>query len=314
MRRSSVKAKAAAMKSLPKAKERRSAKREAYKSPLGLDVQILEGTFKLVKPNLEALVKQFYVEFFSRYPQMKSLFGNIAPEIQERKLVSVIQQILANLRKPKALVGALRRLGVKHEAYGVKPENYAAFASILLEVLKEFVGDMWTPKVHDAWSGAIETIAATMLTAYGSSKRKLAPKKAADGQVGDKDGILTNSNTLLEILEGIPHCSLIIDHDEKIVFLNKLARESFKVLHKEITVLLPEFKLAGLVGRSIYECFSDVGTIKSILRGLRAHSNKRAEITLGNHRFRYQHRKLVDQKGNLLGYVIYWTEVVGRDS
>lgn len=308
MRKPSVKTKSGAMKSLPKAKERRLAKREVYKSPLGLNVQILEGTFKVIKPNLEALVKQFYVEFFRRYPRMESLFGNIELEVQERKLISAIQQILANLRNPKALVGALRRLGVKHEVYGVKPENYAAFASTLLEVLKEFVGDMWTPKVHDAWSGAIETIAATMLTAYGSSRKKLARKKAPNGQVEDRAGILTNSNALLEILEGIPHCSLVIDHDDKIVFLNKLARESFKALHKEIRRLLPGFKLAGLMGSSIHKYFSGTSIIKSIFRGLRAHSSKRAEITLGNYRFKYQLRKLVDQKGTRLGYVIYWTE------
>ena len=41
---------------------------------MGLNVEILESSFALVKPQAEALVNRFYQRLFQKYPSVKPLF------------------------------------------------------------------------------------------------------------------------------------------------------------------------------------------------------------------------------------------------
>jgi len=148
--------------------ERRKVARKPYVSPLGIDVVTLEKTFKLLEPRADALVQRFYGQLFDRYPSVRPLFENTPRDAQEKKFLAALKMVINNLRDPDALMDALMVLGERHKQYGVLPEHYAAVASTLLDVLKEFIGDMWTRKVHYAWSDALETVAATMLKAQGS--------------------------------------------------------------------------------------------------------------------------------------------------
>lgn len=148
--------------------ERRKVARKPYVSPLGIDVVTLEKTFKLLEPRADSLVQCFYGQLFDCYPTVRPLFENTPRDTQEKKFLAALKLVISNLRDPDALMDALMVLGKRHKQYGVLPEHYAAVASTLLDVLKEFTGDMWTRKVHYAWSDALETVAATMLKAQGS--------------------------------------------------------------------------------------------------------------------------------------------------
>lgn len=177
--------------------ERRKAARRPYQSPLGLDVQTLETTFRLLEPNIDALAVRFYETLFARYPSVRPLFKNTNRETQAKKLVAALKLVVGNLRTPNVLIDVLSVLGQRHKVYGALPEHYAAVATTLMDVMKEFTGDMWTSKVQEAWGGALETIAATMLKAYGKSEDGLmaASKKAVTGIVQQsEEEILRNAD------------------------------------------------------------------------------------------------------------------------
>lgn len=130
------------------------------------DVTLLETSFKSLAPKGPELVARFYEELFRRYPDVKPMFEGSSIEEQERKLLSALQLVISNLRKPDQLGSALKSLGAKHQSYGAEAAHYDAVAGVLLDVLHEFAGDLWTAAVQKAWTGALGTIKDSMLSAY----------------------------------------------------------------------------------------------------------------------------------------------------
>ena len=128
-------------------------------------IELLEETFSKLVDKGERMVEKFYVELFSRYPDVKPMFDGVDQKEQEKKLLSALALVINNLRKPEALGPALTNLGKNHQKYGAVAEHYPAVAQILLDVMSEFAGDLWTDEVKQAWTNALNTVAAAMLEA-----------------------------------------------------------------------------------------------------------------------------------------------------
>ena len=65
---------------------------------------------------------------------------------------------------------ALFELGSRHVGYGVMPEHYSIVGQALLCTLKAALGDAWTPKVREGWTGIYAFISTTMIR--GAKLRK----------------------------------------------------------------------------------------------------------------------------------------------
>ncbi|KPJ96331.1 MAG: hypothetical protein AMJ53_00985 [Gammaproteobacteria bacterium SG8_11] len=284
-------------------------------------MQTLEQTFKLLQPNLTDVVHSFYNRLFSRYPKVRPLFANVTQAKQEKKLLTALNVVMNNLRKPEALVNTLLTLGERHNGYGAAPEHYAAVASVLLETFKEFTGDVWTPKVHDAWSSALETIAATMLKAYEANAYEnmeeivmATSKKAVQEELQGSLDVTEDLQILKDILEHSPVNVMIADADHNVVFVNKRARDVFEELESELASYIPNFKAGNVTGGSIHRYHKDANAIKNILAGLRPNEVHRGEITPGRFVFEHETRGLYDSAGSLKGYVVQWHDVTEKRS
>ena len=127
---------------------------------MGLNVELLEQSFKLVAPKADALVSRFYERLFQKYPAVKPLFKNASMADQKKKLLASLVLVIQNLRRPDKLTEALQTLGARHVDYGALPAHYDAVGENLLAVLAEFAGPAWTSEVKQAWTeafGAIKT-------------------------------------------------------------------------------------------------------------------------------------------------------------
>jgi methyl-accepting chemotaxis protein len=130
---------------------------------MGLNVELLEQSFKLVAPKADALVSRFYERLFQKYPAVKPLFKDASMAEQKKKLLASLVLVIHNLRKPEKLTEALQTLGARHVDYGAQPAHYDAVGENLLAVLGEFAGSAWTPPVKQAWTEAFGSIKAIML-------------------------------------------------------------------------------------------------------------------------------------------------------
>lgn len=130
---------------------------------MALQAEVLEQSFEKVKPNANEFVVSFYDNLFTDYPAAKPLFANSDMASQQKKLLDSLVLVINNVRKPEALVGALKGLGARHVQYGALPAHYPLVGGSLLKTLEMYLGDDWTPEVKQAWVEAYGAISSLML-------------------------------------------------------------------------------------------------------------------------------------------------------
>ncbi|MGB3672232.1 MAG: globin family protein [Phormidesmis sp.] len=130
---------------------------------MSLNVELLEQSFDLVKPEADSLMDSFYNNLFTDYPAAQPLFTHVDMDKQKQQLKGSLVMVIENLRNPEALTKALQGLGARHVKYGALPEHYPLVGNSLLKALSQHAGSAWTPEVKDAWVGAYGAITELML-------------------------------------------------------------------------------------------------------------------------------------------------------
>ena len=128
-----------------------------------LQIDVLETSFQEIAPRGEAFVAAFYERLFAQFPQTRAFFTTTDVKEQQKKLLGALVLVIQNLRKPDVLAPALRGLGQRHGAYGVRPEHYPIVGAVLLDTFAAFLGERWTPACRDAWTQAYQAVCALML-------------------------------------------------------------------------------------------------------------------------------------------------------
>ena len=122
---------------------------------------LVQTTFALVAPIAETAAALFYNRLFELDPALRPLFKGDMAE-QGRKLMQTLAVAVAGLDDLGALVPAVRALGKRHVAYGVRDEHYETVATALLWTLETGLGDAFTPEARDAWATVYWILADTM--------------------------------------------------------------------------------------------------------------------------------------------------------
>jgi hemoglobin-like flavoprotein len=129
---------------------------------MALNVPVLRSTFELVVERQPQLVHRFYEILFTRYPQVKPLFGRNSAAAQEKMLTDALVAVIDHLEDAPWLVSTLKGLGEKHQGYGVTPEMYGWVGACLLAALAEAAGKDWSPEAEKAWTEAYGAIVSLM--------------------------------------------------------------------------------------------------------------------------------------------------------
>ena len=271
------------------------------------DVELLETSFALLAPRGEELVERFYEELLARYPAVAPMFANTDMEAQKKKLLAALKLVVEHLRRPEQLSRALQVLGRKHQAYGAMAEHYPAVAGTLLDVMAELAGEHWNDELQRVWTAALDQVAEAMLGAYEETGED---EMASHAQAGTEDrpaGTLTgNLEAMMDVLEHAPVNIMMADAEERIVFVNKKARDVLTELEDELATYLPGFRADQVVGGSIHRYHRDPDAIRRILHALGPGDVRHGEIRPGRFIFEHETRPLFDRRGNRLGYVVQW--------
>lgn len=81
---------------------------------------------------------------------------------QFRKLIDMLDVMVANLDRTEILTAELSELGRRHLGYGVKLPHYELVGNALLWTLEVALGSDWSPKVKAAWKQCYLEISKTM--------------------------------------------------------------------------------------------------------------------------------------------------------
>ncbi len=145
---------------------------------MSLNVELLEQSFELVKPQADELITSFYNNLFTDYPAAKPLFEHSNMAKQKQMLKGALVMVVENLRKPDVLSDALKGLGARHVKYGALPEHYPLVGNSLLKALEQHAGDAWTFELKEAWAGAYGAITELMLEGADYTSAEVALENA----------------------------------------------------------------------------------------------------------------------------------------
>ena len=127
-------------------------------------VRLVRESWEKVRPIAPAAAALFYGRLFEIEPSVRPLFKRDIGE-QGKMLMGMIGTVVSRLDDLTALVPAVKNLGARHAAYGVRDEHYAPVGAALLWTLEQGLGDDFTPPVRDAWATAYGILAETMMEA-----------------------------------------------------------------------------------------------------------------------------------------------------
>ncbi len=124
-------------------------------------IALVRANFALVAPVSKEAAALFYGRLFEIAPPLRALFyGDI--EAQGVKLMAMLATAVANLDRLDTLVPAVRALGMRHAAYGVKDADYGPVAEALLWTLAQALGEAFTAEAQAAWVAAYTVLAGQM--------------------------------------------------------------------------------------------------------------------------------------------------------
>jgi hemoglobin-like flavoprotein len=119
------------------------------------------------QPTLRQAGAQFYERLFALDPAAGRLFASTDMAAQQRKLVGMLTEIVAQLDRPESLVPEVSALGRQHMHYGVREADYETAGVALLWTIEQGLGEAFTPAVREAWTEAYLLVATLMRRGAG---------------------------------------------------------------------------------------------------------------------------------------------------
>ena len=113
-------------------------------------ISLVQNSFALLNGRTDEVAAFFYQRLFELDPAVRSLFRHDLHQ-QGTKLLAMLAFIIGSLKKPEAMIPAVKQLGQRHVIYGVRQEHYRSVSIALFDTLKQFLGDNFTPQVAEAW-------------------------------------------------------------------------------------------------------------------------------------------------------------------
>jgi hemoglobin-like flavoprotein len=124
-------------------------------------IALVKSSWAKVVPIKADAAALFYGKLFELDPTLKPLFkGDM--KLQGEKLMAMIDVAVKGLDDLGALIPAVRALGERHVAYGVKAADYDTVAAALLSTLATGLGASFTPEVKSAWTATYGALAGVM--------------------------------------------------------------------------------------------------------------------------------------------------------
>ncbi|KZT03605.1 globin-like protein [Laetiporus sulphureus 93-53] len=140
-------------------------------------VQIIKSTVPILVEHGTTITTRFYQNMLNAHQELKNVFNN-AHQIsgnQPRALAHALFAYASNIDNLGALGPAVELICNKHASLYIRPEQYDIVGTYLLAEMNDFLGDAFTPAIHDAWAAAYWQLAKLMID------REAQLYKSADG-------------------------------------------------------------------------------------------------------------------------------------
>jgi hemoglobin-like flavoprotein len=136
-------------------------------------VQRLKATYSVIRARDTRLAESFYRRLFDAAPHLRPMFKS-APADQARKLTDALDAVVRNLEEPTQNASMLDALGRRHADYGARPEHYDLVITLLIESMREVLGDESQVHALEEWHMALRLISDQMIRAAATNGPSVA--------------------------------------------------------------------------------------------------------------------------------------------
>lgn len=119
--------------------------------------RLAQQAFATIQPFADELGLLFYSRLFELDGTLRGLFKHDLAN-QAHSLMTMLQLAIDGLDAPEEFMRALHNLGVRHQGYGVQPEQYATVRVALLWTFAHALGPEFTPEVESAFTEILSII------------------------------------------------------------------------------------------------------------------------------------------------------------
>ena len=271
-----------------------------------LDVAILKSSFEALAPQAEDMVARFYQLLFERQPAVKPMFANTSMEQQQSKLLAALVTVIDSLERPEELAGTLESLGERHKNYGAEPAHYQAVAEVLLDVMAEFGGDLWTNEVAAAWENALTQIATMMM----NNDDLTEDTEMAGANSAEKGGSvdLEEAARMRAAVNGAMTAIMMIDRDLNVTYANEATIKLLREHEVALRSIYPSFNVDALVGSCIDMFHKNPAHQRQLLSNS-SNLPYSSDIQVGPLTFSINVTAIYDDAGSYIGNSMEWSDV-----
>lgn len=219
------------------------------------EISFVRETFKPVSEIRDQAAALFYARLFELDPTLEDLFKNADMSEQGKKLMATIGIAVGSLDKIGEIIPTVRRLGVKHVAYGVKPEHYETVGTALIDTLKKALGDGFNSEAQAAWTKTYGLLATTMKEAAAeaamdfeavdnvddTNKNQSAvsagKERAIMGDANIKSGTEMPMQSFKTMVDAMPVAVMVADLESfEIIYMNSTSLETLRTIESALPV------------------------------------------------------------------------------
>ena len=138
-------------------------------------IEMVQSSWEKVAALDPVLVGElFYHRLFEIAPSVKPMFAHSSLKEQSRKLLSMLNYVIAKLSKLGDIIDEVKKLAVRHVKYGVKDEHYGSVGTALLWTLEQGLGIYWNEELKEAWIECYTILSNAMIDASKSEGKVAA--------------------------------------------------------------------------------------------------------------------------------------------
>jgi hemoglobin-like flavoprotein len=129
---------------------------------MGLEAKLVKDSFELAKPIADKLVKRFYENLSTDYPQSKSLYLEGQMPEQQLAVLKALVFIVDNLDNKEKLNTFLTTLSERYDFGLTDPLTNQWVRSSFLKTLSEAFGSDWTSELSEQWQLAYQWVSTSL--------------------------------------------------------------------------------------------------------------------------------------------------------
>ena len=131
--------------------------------------EVLHRSLRKLAAVRDTWIGEFYRKLLHRDPTIGPLFSGSDDE-QQRNSLAALEYFVQRNPTPDELKRALHELGLADPETRAQPHDFPIAADVLIESMREALGDEWTLNDEEAWLSALDAISASLFETDESTR------------------------------------------------------------------------------------------------------------------------------------------------